>query len=144
MRLPEKHNPHFRRSKVRRLKDANSSSQLGEPDRLHSNLHVVEESGTSGSGGSPSQWAGSKTAAQLSIAPIEPAIPQFTSPQFHFGQMVRTTDGLSGYISGLLFYPDTQSWEYSIYLTHSQNGAVSGTLNEVWYTSKELTIDNDS
>lgn len=117
---------------------------VGKPERLHSAIPVVDLPATGESRLSLGCWRSGEAANRLPIERLEPDAPEFTSPQFHFGQMVRTYDGLIGYISGLLFYPDTQNWEYSICPTHSNKSIVSGTLNEVWYTSKELTLDADS
>ena len=73
--------------------------------------------------------------------------PQFPPPQFHFGQKVRTQRGGIGYISGMVFYPDTESWNYGVYLVSSDSGKVCGDLyagmEEIWYVSDELTLASD-
>ncbi|MCG8364344.1 MAG: response regulator [Pseudanabaenales cyanobacterium] len=69
--------------------------------------------------------------------------PQFPSPQFRFGQKVRTNSGVVGYISGMVFYPDLKSWNYGLYLTNADNGEVCGKIDEIWYISEELMLDSD-
>ena len=73
--------------------------------------------------------------------------PQFPPPQFRFGQRVRTQRGFTGFISGMVFYPDTESWNYGVYLVSSDNGNDCGDvyagMEEIWYVSDELTLDSD-
>ncbi|MDJ0707762.1 MAG: response regulator [Leptolyngbyaceae cyanobacterium MO_188.B28] len=73
--------------------------------------------------------------------------PQFPPPQFHFGQKVRTQGGFIGYISGMVFYPDTENWNYGVYLLSVGNGKVCedayAGMEEVWYVSEELSLALD-
>ena len=77
----------------------------------------------------------------LSFPPL-----QFPPPQFCFGQRVRTHTGFVGYISGMVFYPDTACWNYGVYLVSSNNGKgyedVCDGMDEIWYVSEELSLDS--
>ena len=39
----------------------------------------------------------------------------FTSPSLHLGQKVRTKAGYVGYIVGIDFYPEDQTWVYGLH-----------------------------
>ena len=65
---------------------------------------------------------------------------QFTQPKLHLGQRVKTQNGDTGYIAGLIFYPDTVTWSYGIYLPDH----VGGKFFEVWYNAEDfIPIDNN-
>ena len=66
---------------------------------------------------------------------INPSAFQFTQPTHHLGKRVETRNGRIGYVVGLVFYPDTATWSYGIYLADHQRGEVS----EVWYDAEEIT-----
>ena len=66
---------------------------------------------------------------------ISPGAFQFTQPKLHLGQSVKTRNGRTGYIVGLIFYPDTETWSYGIYLPDREGGEFS----EVWYERDEIT-----
>lgn len=70
---------------------------------------------------------------------INPDAFLFTQPERYLGEPVETEDGLSGYVAGVLFYPDTQTWCYGIYLPDHFGGEIS----EVWYEAEEIRPASD-
>lgn len=60
---------------------------------------------------------------------------QFTQPEFDLGQKVESQDGLTGYVVGVDFYPETQTWSYGIYVLNRRNEAIE----EIWYEAEQLT-----
>jgi hypothetical protein len=61
---------------------------------------------------------------------------RFTRPRFALGQNVKTGDGLRGYVVGLDFYPETETWGYGVYILSDQNELVE----EIWYEADQLKI----
>jgi hypothetical protein len=60
----------------------------------------------------------------------------FTRPKFDLGQKVKTRDGLTGYIVGLDFYPETETWSYGVYLLNDRDELVE----EIWYEADQIKI----
>ncbi|MDJ0707735.1 MAG: hypothetical protein QNJ46_31050 [Leptolyngbyaceae cyanobacterium MO_188.B28] len=67
---------------------------------------------------------------------IQPETFRFTEPEFCLGQKVKTQSALVGYISGLVFYPDSKSWCYGLHICNQDNDGI----HEVWYSAEELEI----
>ena len=71
---------------------------------------------------------------------VNPGTFQFTQPKFQLGQQVKIRNDLVGHVAGLIFYPDTVTWSYGIYLPDYEGGKIY----EVWYGAEEITpsVDN--
>ena len=65
---------------------------------------------------------------------IQSEVIQFTEPEFSLGQMVKAQSNLAGYISGLIFYPDTGRWCYGLHFPNQGDGGI----HEIWYVAEEL------
>jgi hypothetical protein len=59
---------------------------------------------------------------------------QFTEPKFSLGQKVESEDGFTGYVVGLDFYPDTNTWSYGVYIVDGRNEQIE----EIWYEAEQL------
>lgn len=67
--------------------------------------------------------------------PIVATAPfQFTEPVFCLGQKVRTIRETVGYVVGLDYYPESETWAYGIYVVNDQEQF----LDEDWYEAEEL------
>lgn len=62
---------------------------------------------------------------------------EFTQPELSFGQKVKAESSYLGYIVGLDFSPEMQTWSYGVYLI-DQFGQL---IEEIWYTAPELETD---
>lgn len=61
---------------------------------------------------------------------------QFTQPELSFGQKVKTDDLHIGYIVGLDFYPETNSWVHGVYLIDRKPEIT----DEIWYEAQQLKV----
>jgi hypothetical protein len=59
---------------------------------------------------------------------------EFTQPELSFGQKVKTDDQHLGYIVGLDFYPETNSWVHGVYLIDPKPEMT----DEIWYEPQQL------
>lgn len=67
---------------------------------------------------------------------INPNIFEFTQPKLNLGQKVRLRNGYIGYVAGMIFYSDTATWSYAIYLPDH----VGGGIYEVWFSTEEIML----
>ena len=70
----------------------------------------------------------------MQVSIINPPLFQFSKPAFHFGQRVKTAKGAVGYVTGLDFYPEIQSWAYGICVVKDKRLFPDDT----WYRVEEL------
>lgn len=61
---------------------------------------------------------------------------QFTQPELSFGQKVKTDDQYLGYVVGLDFYPETNSWVHGVYLIDRKPEMT----DEIWYEPQQLEV----
>lgn len=71
----------------------------------------------------------------MQVKIVDTNLFQFTQPKFNLGQQVETWDGLTGYVVGLDFYPETLTWSYGIYVT----GGNERLIEEIWYDAEQLS-----
>ena len=67
---------------------------------------------------------------------IQPETFRFTQPEFCLGQKVKAHSALVGYISGLVFYPNLDSWCYGLHVPNQGDGGI----HEIWYAAEELEV----
>ena len=58
--------------------------------------------------------------------------------KFEIGQKVLTSTGTEGYICGILYYADSDKWNYAV--TSAATSLQGITHDEIWYEEDELSL----
>lgn len=75
---------------------------------------------------------------KIYIEVVDTEFFQFSVPVFKIGQKVRTSQGSTGYIVGLDFYPEVKTWAYGVYFTDEKTRSIE----EDWFNAEQIVASD--